>query len=38
LLKEFSVESNSVFATAYCASPAILHGKTTTLQHTIFRA
>jgi hypothetical protein len=38
LLKEFSVESGSVFATAYHTSPAILHGKTTTPQHTIFRA
>jgi hypothetical protein len=38
LLKEFSVESGSVFATAYRASPAILHDKTTMPQHTIFRA
>jgi hypothetical protein len=38
LLKEFSVESGSDFATAYRTSPAILHGKTTTPQHTIFRA
>jgi hypothetical protein len=28
----------SVFATAYRASPAILHDKTTMPQHTIFRA
>jgi hypothetical protein len=32
------VESGSVFATAYRTSPSILHGKTTTPQHTIFRA
>jgi hypothetical protein len=38
LLKEFSVESRSVFATAYRTSPAILHDNTTTPQHTIFRA
>jgi hypothetical protein len=38
LLKEFSVESGSIFATAYRTSPAILHGKTTMPQHTIFRA
>jgi hypothetical protein len=38
LLKEFSVESGSVFATAYRTSPTILHGKTTTPQHTIFSA
>jgi hypothetical protein len=32
------VESGSAFATAYRASPAILHDKTTTPLHTIFRA
>jgi hypothetical protein len=38
LLKEFSMEFGSVFATTYRTSPAILHGTTTTPQHTIFRA
>jgi hypothetical protein len=34
LLKVFSVDSGSVFAMAYRTSPGILHGKTTTPQHT----